>query len=50
MTECGKNNITEGLALLDDKNYDAELLGLGIEKDKIHHYGFAFAGKSVLIG
>ena len=35
---------------IEDKNYDAELLARGIRPEFIRHYGFAFAGKTVLIG
>ena len=35
---------------IKEKQYDAELIGLGFEKEEIHHYGFAFKGKEVLIG
>ena len=35
---------------IEEKNYDAELLALGIQKERIRHYGFAFEGKKVLIG
>ena len=35
---------------IEEKNYDAELLGRGFEKEQIRHYGFAFKGKEVLIG
>ena len=31
------------------KNYDAELINRGVDKENIHHYGFAFKGKEVLI-
>ena len=34
----------------DLKRYDEEILALGIEKERIRHYGFAFEGKKVLIG
>ena len=42
---------TAGTALrqIYEKNYDAELLDRGIEKEQIRHYGFAFEGKKVLI-
>ena len=45
-------NETVQMALqqIEEKNYDAELLSLGIEKERIRHYGFAFEGKNVLIG
>lgn len=38
------------LQQIEEKNYDAELLSLGIAKERIRHYGFAFEGKNVLIG
>jgi hypothetical protein len=38
------------LQQIKEKQYDAELIGLGFEKEEIHHYGFAFKGKEVLIG
>ena len=37
------------LRQIEEKNYDAELLSCGIEKERIKHYGFAFEGKRVLI-
>ena len=37
------------LRQIEEKNYDAELLDRGIEKQQILHYGFAFEGKQVLI-
>ena len=45
-------NETVQMALqqIEEKNYDAELLSLGIAKERIRHYGFAFEGKKVLIG
>ena len=45
-------NETVQMALqqIEEKNYDAELLALGIPKERIRHYGFAFEGKHVLIG
>lgn len=44
-------NETVQMALqqIEEKNYDAELLSLGIAKERIRHYGFAFEGKNVLI-
>ena len=45
-------NETVQMALqqIEEKNYDAEMLSLGIAKERIRHYGFAFEGKNVLIG
>ena len=42
--------VAAALKQIDEKNYDAELLSLGMEKERIRHYGFAFEGKKVLIG
>ena len=38
------------LMQIQEKQYDAELLELYIKPEQIHHYGFAFEGKKVLIG
>ena len=34
---------------IEEKNYDAELVKRGVKEENIHHYGFAFRGKEVLI-
>ena len=39
-----------GLMQIQEKQYDAELSELHIKPEQIHHYGFAFEGKKVLIG
>ncbi len=33
-----------------EKKYDTELIEQGVKRENIRHYGFAFAGKKVLIG
>ena len=38
------------LRQIREKNYDEELIVRGVPKHKIRHYGFAFEGKTVLIG
>nr|WP_305141436.1 hypothetical protein [uncultured Acetatifactor sp.] len=38
------------LKQIEDKRYEAALLAKGIEKDRIRKLGFAFDGKTVLIG
>lgn len=38
------------LTQIAEKKYDTDLLAKGIPAEKIHHYGFAFRGKEVLIG
>ena len=45
-----EETVQMALQQIEEKNYDAELLALGIPKEKIRHYGFAFEGKNVLIG
>ena len=45
-----EETVQVALQQIEEKNYDAELLTLGIPKEKIRHYGFAFEGKKVLIG
>lgn len=37
-------------AQIIEKDYDRELLARGFTKAQIHHYGFVFEGKNVLIG
>ena len=45
-----EETVQAALEQIKEKNYDAELLTQGMEKSRIRHYGFAFAGKRVLIG
>ena len=45
-----EETVQMALRQIEEKNYDAELLALGIPKERIRHYGFAFEGKHVLIG
>ena len=44
-----EETVQSALKQIEEKNYDAELLARGIEKERIRHYGFAFEGKHVLI-
>ena len=39
----------EALKQIEEKNYNAELIKRGVKEENIHHYGFAFRGKEVLI-
>lgn len=48
--ETLEDAVQEALKQIVDKKYDAELLALGVPQERIRHYGFAFAGKNVLIG
>lgn len=45
-----EDTVKNALAQIKEKNYDANLVKKGISKKNIHHYGFAFEGKKVLIG
>ena len=44
-----EETVQSALKQIEEKNYDAELLARGIERERIRHYGFAFEGKQVLI-
>lgn len=45
-----QDTVKAALKQIEEKKYDAELQVRGITKEKIRHYGFAFAGEKVLIG
>ncbi len=45
-----KETVQSALRQIEEKQYDTELLTMGFSKEKIKHYGFAFEGKTVLIG
>ena len=45
-----KDTVEAAHRQIEEKRYDDEIIQLGIEKDRIKHYGFAFEGKKVLIG
>ena len=44
-----EETVEAALKQIEEKNYDAELINRGVDKENIHHYGFAFEGKEVLI-
>ena len=44
-----EETVKAALNQIEEKNYDAELIKRGVNKENIHHYGFAFKGKEVLI-
>ena len=44
-----EETVKAALKQIEEKNYDAELIKKGVNKDNIHYYGFAFKGKEVLI-
>lgn len=48
--ESLEDTVQTALAQIKEKCYDAELYDRGLKKEEIHHYGFAFEGKKVLIG
>ena len=44
-----EETIEAALKQIEEKNYDAELINRGVKEENIHHYGFAFKSKEVLI-
>ena len=44
-----EETVENALRQIKEKDYDAELIKRGVDKENIHHYGFAFKGKEVLI-
>ena len=44
-----EETVEAALKQIEEKNYDAELIKRGVKAENIHHYGFAFKGKKVLI-
>lgn len=45
-----EETVWQALKQIEEKRYEEELLAVGIAKEKIRKYGFAFEGKRVLIG
>ena len=44
-----EETVENALRQIKEKDYDAELIKRGVKEENIHHYGFAFKGKEVLI-
>ena len=44
-----EETVEAALKQIEEKNYDTELINRGVNKENIHHYGFAFKSKEVLI-
>ena len=44
------DTVAAALRQIEEKAYDSELAERGIPRERIRHYGFAFEGKTVLIG
>ena len=44
-----RDTVKSALHQIVERQYDAELLEVGLAQKQIHHYGFAFEGKNVLI-
>ena len=45
-----EETVASALAQIEEKKYDALLINKGVPAEKIYKYGFAFEGKTVLIG
>ncbi|MBO5522672.1 MAG: PD-(D/E)XK nuclease domain-containing protein, partial [Roseburia sp.] len=44
-----EDTVQAALAQIKDKHYEEQLVAKGMPKERIHSYGFAFEGKTVLI-
>ena len=44
-----EETVKAALKQIEEKNYNVELIKRGVKEENIHHYGFAFRGKEVLI-
>ena len=48
--KCLEDTLANALRQIEEKQYEASLVAKGIPVDRIRKYGFAFEGKTVLIG
>lgn len=48
--DCLEDTLKRALKQIEDKSYDTSLIEKGISQARIRKYGFAFQGKTVLIG
>ena len=45
-----EDTVKAALLQIEEKQYETVLIDRGISRDRIRKYGFAFEGKTVLIG
>ncbi len=45
-----QETVENALKQIKEREYNTEFISRGISEERIHHYGFAFEGKKVLIG